>query len=150
MNTNMLPSEVAAVSGVIDPDANAAGTLDSDYVDLGLFESALGIGLNGTLGSAADITFSLIQATSSAGAGAKAISGKSATTLEASPGDSDKQVVLNVRGSELDIANAFRFVAIRMVTATATSDTCAVIIGFFPKHGPASDNDLASVAEIVN
>jgi len=151
MTPNALPSEVAAVLGTIDPDANTAGTVDSDYADLGLFESVMGIGMNGTVANGGDLLYSIIQATSAAGAGAKAITGKAATIFDSSPasGDSDKQVIINVRGEELDIANGFRYVALRLVTGGATSDSGGVLLGFFPKHGPADDNDLASVSEIV-
>lgn len=150
MLPNGLPSEYIAVGGTIDPDANTAGTLTSDYVDLGLYESAMAIGFAGTIASTSDLTFSIVQATSAAGAGVKAITGKAATALDDSPPTSDVQVIINVRGEELDIANGFRFVAVRLVTGTATSDSGAVILGVNPKHGPAQDNDLASVTEIVN
>ena len=150
MIPNRLPSEVVAIGGVIDPDANTANTYTSDYLDMADFEAAMAIGLAGDLGSSATVTYSIVQATSSGGAGVKAISGKTATVFTQSPADSNKQVVINVRGDELDVANSFRYVAVRMVVATATSDTAALICGLWPKHGPADDNDLASVDEIVN
>lgn len=145
-----LASEVCAVAGVIDPDVTAASTVDSDYVDMSKFESAMGIAMAGTLGSSATFDASLIQATSAAGAGAKAITGKAGTQLTQAGTDSDKQVVLNVRAEELDIANNFRFVALRITVAVATSDAGGVLLGFNPAHAPASDNDVASVDEIVN
>lgn len=146
-----LTSEVCAVAGVIDPDVTVASTVDSDYVDMSKFESAMGIAMAGTLGASATFDASLVQATSAAGAGVKAITGKAGTQLtQAGTDQSDNQVVLSVRAEELDIANSFRFVALRITVAAATSDAAGILLGFNPAHAPASDNDVASVAEIVN
>lgn len=147
---NAIPSERAAVLGVIDPDANAAGALTSDWGDLTLFESAMAIVMAGTLGASATLDAKLQQATDSSGTGAKDITGKSITQLTQAGTDSDKQAIINVRAEELDLDNGFTHVAIVMTTATATSDSGAILLGFNPRSGPASDNDLASVDEIVN
>ena len=148
---NALGSELVAVAGVIDPDVTAAGTVDSPYIDMGKFEQAMGIPLAGTLGASATFDASLIQATDSSGTGAKAITGKAITQLtQAGSDDSDKQAVLNVRSEELDVAGGFTHVALRIVVAVATSDAGGVLLGIGPRHGLASDNDVASVAEIVN
>lgn len=151
MFTNALPSELAAVVATVDPDALTATTHDSDWVDMGDFEQAMVLVMAGTLGTNATFAAAVRQATSAAGAGAKAITGKSITTLtQASPDDSDKQAIVNVRGSDLDVANGFRYISVRITVATATSDGGALILGINPKYGPAYDRDLASVAEIVN
>lgn len=145
-----LPSEQAAVCAVIDPDANAAGALTSDYVDMTKFEAALGIVLAGTLGTNATIDAKLVQATDSSGTGVKDISGKAITQItQAGTDQSDTQALINVRAEDLDVANGFTHVALVLTTATATSDSGALVVGLNPRFGPASDNDLASVGEIV-
>ena len=146
---NALPSERVAVGGVIDPDANAAGALTTDYIDMGEFKSVMGIVLAGTLGASATLDAKLVQATDSSGTGSKDISGKAITQLTQAGTDSDKQAVINCRGDELDVDGGFAFVALTMTTGTATSDSSAVLLGLDPRNGPASDNDLASVDEIV-
>jgi len=146
---NSLPSEKVAVSGVIDPDANTAATLTTEYVNMGTFQRAMGIILAGTLGSSATLDAKLVQATDAAGTGKKDITGKAMVQLTQAGSDSDKQVVLNVRASELDAQNDFAFVAIEMTTAVATSDSAAILLGMDPRIGVASDSDLASVDEIV-
>ena len=146
---NALPSERAAVVGVIDPDANAAGALTSDYVSMGTFHSAMGVVLVGTMGASGTIDAKLVQATDSSGTGVKDITGKAITQLTQAGTDSDKQAIINVRAEELDVANGFNHVAIVLTTAAATSDSAAVLLGLDPRVGPASDNDLASVDEIV-
>lgn len=145
----VLPSDRVAIGGVVDPDANAAAAYTTDWLDMREYQQAMGICLVGTLGTSATVDFKLQQATSSGGAGAKDISGKSATQLTDAGSDSDKQVVINVNADDLDIAGGFTHVAAVMTVATATSDCAALILGLDPRHGPASANDLASVDEIV-
>lgn len=146
---NALPSEMVAVLGVIDPDANAAGALTSDYADMTKFESAMAVIMAGALGTSATLDAKLVQATDSSGTGVKDISGKSITQLTQAGTDDDKQVVINLRAEDLDVTNGFTHAAIVMTTATATSDSGAILLGLNPRFGPASDNDLASVDEIV-
>ena len=145
-----LPSERAAIVATIDPDAYTAAAYSSDYVDMAKFESIMAVALVGTLGASATAAFKLQQATDSSGTGVKDITGKAITTItQASPDGSDGQAIINCRAEDLDMDNSFRYVKAVLTIATATSDAGAVIIGLNPKNGPASDNDLASVAEIV-
>ena len=144
-----LPSERVAVGGVIDPDVTVASTVDSDYIDMSKFNTAMAIGFAGTLGSSATVGFSIVQASDSSGTGVKTITGKAATQLTQGGTDSDKQAVINVNANDLDFLNNFTFVALRVVVATATSDAGGVILGLDPVHGSAADNDVASVDEIV-
>ncbi|HEX9810635.1 MAG TPA: hypothetical protein VGA88_00910 [Burkholderiales bacterium] len=149
MNLNLLPSEQAALVATVDPDALTATDHTSDWVDMGKFESILAIVLLGDLGAEAEVTAKLEQATDSDGTGAKDITGKAITTATHSPPDSDKQMLINCRAEELDLDNSFRYVRLSMTVATATSDGAGLILGFNPRQLPASDNDLASVDEIV-
>lgn len=150
MTINTLPSERVAVAGVIDPDANTAAALTSDYLDMRKFGSALAIIMAGTLGSSATLDAKLVQATDSSGTGVKDITGKAITQLTQAGTDDDKQAIINCRADELDVDNGFTHVAIVMTTAVATSDSGAILLGLDPRYAPASDNDLASVDEIVN
>jgi hypothetical protein len=145
-----MPSEAAAILGVVDPDATAASTVTSDWCDMGKFKKAMAIILAGALGSSATLNAKIEQATDSSGTGAKDITGKAITALTDAGSDSDKQAVINVDASELDVANGFDHIRLSMTVATATSDIAGLVLGFEPRFGPASDNDLASVDEIVN
>ena len=142
------PSERVAVLGVVDPDANAAGALVSDYGDASKFNSFMAIGFAGVMGASATIDMKLTQATSSAGAGAKDVSGKAITQLVKAT-DDDKQAIINLRADQLDVAGGFSFVAITFTVGAATSDSGAVLLGLDPVHSTAADSDLASVAEII-
>lgn len=147
MNQN--PSEKIALVGCIDPDAYTAATYVSDYVSMADFITVLAIVKAGTMGTDGTINAKLVQATASDGTGAKDITGKAITELTEAGTDSDKQAIINCRAAELDVANAFIYVAISMTVAVATCDAGADLIGCDPRYAPASDNDLASVAEIV-
>lgn len=146
-----LPSEQAAIAAVIDPDAYAAGAQTSDWVSMSDFEAVQALVLAGTLGSSATLDAKLQQAKDSSGTDNKDISGKAITQLtQAGTDESDKQAVINCRAEELDTENGFTHVALVMTVGTATSDAGALIMGHNPRHAPASDHDLASVAEIVS
>jgi len=138
---------------VIDPDVTTAGTVTSDWLDMSLFDQALAVILAGTLGSSATLAAKIEQDDgATAGAGTtKDITGKAITNLtEASPNNSDKQALINVRADELDIANSYRWIRLSMTVGVADSDVGGVLLGLGPRYGPAYDNDLASVAEIIN
>ena len=145
----LLPSDRAAVVATIDPDAYTAATYVSDWVSMADYEKIMAIVMAGDLGASATLDAKLRQATDSSGTGAKDITGKAITQLTQAGTDSDKQAVINCTAEELDVAGGFTHVALSMTVATATSDAGAIIIGLNPRFGPASDNDLASVDEIV-
>ena len=146
---NRLPSEKVAIGATIDPDATVASTVVSDYMSMADFESAMAIIMAGTLGASATLDAKLVQATDSSGTGVKDITGKAITQLTQAGTDSDKQAIINCRAEELDIANDFNHIAISLTVATATSDVSAILLGLNARVNPASDNDLASVDEIV-
>lgn len=146
---NQLASETAAVLGTIDPDAIAASTVVSDYVSLADFDRLMAVIMAGTLGAGATLDAKLVQASDAVGTGSKDIAGKAITQLVKAT-DDDKQAVINCRAEELDVDNEFTHVAVSMTIANATSDAGALLLGLSPRHGGASDSDIASVAEIVN
>ena len=146
---NALGSERAAVAAVIDPDNNSAAAYTSAYVSMSTFNQRLAIVQTGTLGSSATVDFKLVQATDSSGTSVKDISGKAITQLVKASNDDD-QAVINCRSEELDVANGFDYVAMTLTVGTATSDASAIMLGMSPRYAPASDNDLASVQEIVS
>lgn len=149
---NSLTSENFPLLGQIDPAALAVGTTDSDYAHMGKFGRVMGEAAVGTISATQTVTVSMIQATDSSGSGAKAITGKAATGLVNA--DDNKQVQINVRADELDMDNNFDYCALRIVVADTASPVATVtasgtVHGDDARYEPGSDNDLASVAEIV-
>lgn len=144
------PSDRAAVVGVIDPDATAAGTVTTGWIDASDFERFMAIVFAGTLGTNATVDAKLQQATDGSGTGVKDITNKAITQLTQDGTDeSDKQAVINLTAEELDVANGFTHFRLSVTIGTATSDAGGVVLGMDARYGPASDNDAASVAEIV-
>lgn len=148
-NTTCLGSEAAAVVGVIDPDVTAAGTVTTGWIDASQFNSFAAIVMAGTLGASATVDAKLEQASDSSGTGAKDITGKAITQLTQAGTDSDKQAIINVKPSELDVTNSFTHFRLSVTVATATSDAGGLVIGLSPVYGPASDYDASTVDEIV-
>ena len=141
----MKPSELAAVVGVVHPDANAAGAYSTAWCSLRTFNAVLAIVMAGTLGSGGTVDAKLEQATDASGTGAKDISGKAITQLAAS----DKQALVQCRGDELDAQNGYTHARLTVTVGTATSDCSALLLGFAADGAVASDHDAASVDEIV-
>ena len=144
---NALPSEVGAIVGKIDPDANTAQTYLSDAVDMGKFGRLMAIIQAGTLGASATLDATLQSATTSGGSYSN-ITGKVIVQLTQAGSDSDKVVIINLRSDEIPVGD--RFVKLSMVVGTATSDCSAIVIGYQPRFGPGSDDDIATVDEIVS
>lgn len=148
-NHNILPSDRAAVVGVINPSSQAAGALSTGWVSMADWRNLMAIVVAGALGSSATLDAKIEQATSSGGAGAKDVDGKAITQLTQAGTDSNKQAIINVRPTDLDYNNGFTHVRLTVTVATAASLTAALLLGFDRPHGVASDADAASVDEIV-
>jgi hypothetical protein len=144
---NLAPSQFSAVVGVIDPDAYAAGTYTTGWIDAKKFTSYQAIVMAGTLGSSATVDAKLEKATNGSGSGAVDVTGKAIVQLTQAGTDSDKQAIIELRPAQL--GSTFTHFRLSMTIGTATSDAGAIVLGRFPLNGPASASDLASVDEIV-
>ena len=149
MNSNLLASARAAVVGIIDPDAYAAGTVTTGWIDMQDWHSLLAIVMAGDLGSSATLDAKFEQATDGSGTGAKDITGAAITQLTQAGTDSNKQALINLDQGSLDFNNGFRYVRLSMTVATATSDAGAVVLGLDARYGAANAGDIAAVDEIV-
>lgn len=149
MNLNLKASELVGVVGRIDPDVQTAATYTTGWIDASKFHRYMAIVQAGTLGASATLNAKLEQATSAAGAGAKDITGKLITALTQAGTDDDKDAIINLHPSELDLDNAFTHFRLSMTVAVATSDAGAIVLGIGPRSGPATDNDIAGVDEVV-
>jgi hypothetical protein len=148
MNPNQLGSEVFAVLATFDPISQAAATVTSGWVDARKFAMITAILGTGVMGASGTLDAKLQQATDSGGTGAKDITGKSITQIVKASGD-NKQAILNVRPEDLDVDNSFAFVRLSITVGTAASLINATLLGFFARHGIASDANQAGVVQIV-
>ena len=140
--------EMAAVIGTIDPQASITSTEKfTDVIDMSKWDQVLFVFMLGDCGDD-DIVCRVVTCDSG---GTNAAAFKTADTLsaDASANDND-QVVISVSAEDLagGSSNANRYVKGGIVAATNTIIAACLAIGLVPKHGPANDNDLASVVEI--
>lgn len=149
MAPNSLPSERCAIVGVIDPDAYTNAAYQTAFAPVSKFRRFQAIIMAGTLGSSATIDAKLQRATDASGTSAEDITGASITQLTQAGTDSDKQSIINydTAGEE---GNAKNFIGLVVTVGVAASDMGALLLGFDPMQGPASDNDLTSVDQIVS
>lgn len=144
------PSEKVAVVATIDPDANAASTFTSDWVNCENFHQIMAIVQVGILVASGTLDAKLMQATDSNGTGAKNISTANAQITQVTTAGNDTQQIITVRTDSLDVAGGFSFVALRMTHGTAGGDSAGLVLGLNPRYAPADDLDLASVSQIKN
>ena len=150
MNTlsNKLSDQIAVVAAIDPASLASSGTATSDYVDMGLFPNIMAVLQVGAFTSTGKTDAKLVQATASDGTGKKDITGKAITQLTQAGTDDNKQAVINCKADDLDINNSFRYVALEVNETTAACLVAGLILGA-GRYAPASDNDVASVDEIV-
>lgn len=136
-------SEQVALIGALDPQDAGGGAVTSDWAPIKLFEHAFGLLLLGATDGTVDAK--LQEASDSSGTGAADLTGKAITQLSAT--DDNKQAVIDVQAS--DLSDGMTHVAMVVTGAGTANLVAAGIFGVNPRYAPASDNDVASVAEIV-
>src|SRR3954453_4436573 len=138
------PSDRAGVAGESDPQNGNNNTLNTDYVDMSKWHEAMFIFQAGSIDSTVDCL--VRESTSTSDGGGQTLSGKSATQLTAS--DDNKVVVINFKAEEL--STGYRYLRGRMTAGNGTTNlVSAVALGLKPRFGPATDDDLATVAQVV-
>ena len=148
MDTNIKFSERVAVLATIDPASQAAGTVTTAWVSHSLYHSlcaVLGVGVM-TATSTVDAKFQ--QATDNAGTGAKDVTGKAITQLLAAGGN-NRQVIIEMRDSDMDTTNGFGFVRLSVTVAAAASLFQAALYGVNTRYLPASSFNQAGVAQVI-
>lgn len=142
------PSQRVSVVGSIDPQsANAVQT--SGWIDATTFHNFMAVVKVGALGAGATVDAKIQQATSAAGAGAKDVAGRAITQLSKATPDDNKQVEINLKQEDLDFNNGFKFFRLSITPAVAASLIDGTVYGFDPRYDFATDNDAATVKEIV-
>lgn len=151
-------SERVAILAAIDPDAYSASTYTSGWVKADLFYKYAAVCLLGDTAASGSpygsVVFSIQQGNTAGGGGAKLVSGKTVTLSEIAGGtEENDQCVINLDPDELDLDAGFYWIAVRAVVggtgAGEACDVAAVLLGIDPKYSPASDNDSATVNEII-
>ena len=140
-------SQEMAVVGTIDPLLRDNATVKTDWIDMSKHQKCMFIIAVG----ATDITVDakLREGLDSTGGSAQDITGKAITQLSAT--DDNKQAIIEVDASELDLADKYKFVSCQLIVGDGTNgaDTTVIALASRYRYDPASDADLASVVEIV-
>ena len=140
-------SDRVAIVGVIDPDAyTASASFDkfTDAIDMSRWGRVAFVVAAGTIDATGTVDFKVTECATSGGTYTD-LSGKAITQLAAT--DDDEQKIVEVSADEL--GSGKRYLKGALKTATAASDAAVIAVGLDAREEPASDNDLASVSEIV-
>lgn len=148
MNPNIKFSEKAAVLATVDSASVGPGTVLTTWVPIKNFHSLCALLDVGAFGASATVDAKLRQATDNAGTGAKDITGKAIAQMLAAGGN-NKQVSIECRSDDLDMANGFAFVALSITVGVAATQLAAFLLGHNPRYFPASGFNQAGVAQQV-
>ncbi len=148
MNPNVKLNEKLAILATLDPASVAPGTVLTSWVHVSEVNNVMALVQTGVLGTAATVDAKMQQATSSAGAGAKDITGKAITQLTQAA-DDNKQVTIEVTQNDLDMANGFEYVALSVTVGAAASIVGAALIGGNPRYAPTTSLNQAAVVQVV-
>jgi hypothetical protein len=147
MFTNKKISEAVALLGGIAPISQGAGTANSGWLSVKSAHAIMAVISTGVLGSSATVDAKIQQATSSGGANAKDITGKAITQIVKASGDG-KQVFINMRGQDMDLANGFNYIQLSITVGTAASLIAGEVWAGM-RYEPADVLDNATVIQIV-
>ncbi len=144
-----LNQQQAIADGTIAPQSLAPGSALTAWISMANFSKLQALIQVGTFGAVATVDAKFQQATDAAGAGAKDLVPAKAITQLLAAGGNDRQAVINLEESELDVENDFDHVQLSVTVGTAASDIAALLMGGEAAQGPASDDQDTSVAEVV-
>lgn len=134
--------ETAGIAATIDPASYTTGTQDSDEVDMTKFHDLMAIVQLGALQSGAIVEGTVL---SGAVTGTLSTTVKAMTRLTKTGSDDNKQAIIYVRGDQMTATHRY---AKLQVAVTGTAIVGATVLGVRPRYGPATDNDLSSVAGV--
>lgn len=147
MNPNAKFSEQVAILGTVDPQLLDDGAANSDFADLSKFDEVafvLSVGATDTT-----VDMKLQEDTAGDGNAVADISGKAITQLTGAAGD-NKQAVISIRAAELTEGKKYVRAVVTAGDGTEGANVHVLVLGIKAAHSPASDNDIASVAQIVD
>ena len=134
-----LMTEHAQLLAVIHADTGVAGTTyRTPYFSMAVNHKLLVLVSCGDMAATATFDVQVMQALDAAATGAKVIAGKAITQLTAAAGDGDDPCAINLRTEEMDAANDFDFVSVRVRVGTANVNFCVFVLGEEPRYSPVN------------
>ena len=147
MQPNQKISEGIAVLATIDPVLQGIGTVSTGWISVANMLQILALVDVGVFGASATVDANIVQATDNIGTGSKAITGKSIVQMLAAGGN-NKQVLINLRPTDLDTTNNFNFVRLNVVVAAAATQVSAAVVAV-PRYEDASLLNQAGVTQVI-
>jgi len=117
-------------------DSHAAAVYTSAYVSLANYHRAWLVLDVGDMVATSTLDVVIRQATTTAGAGVKAITGKAITQLTAAGGDGNDLVCIELRTEELDVTGGFDCVCVRVTVGTAAVEYGYILYGCITRFEP--------------
>lgn len=148
MTPNARPSEHVSLLATLDAASQGAGTISTGYVDIKNFHALRAKITVGVMTATSTVDAKLQQATTSAGAGVKDVTGKAITQLLAAGGN-NRQAIINLKAADLDTEGGFEFVRLTITVAAAASLAYGEIEGFYPRFEDAAAFNQAGVVQVV-
>jgi hypothetical protein len=148
MTPNAKPSEHLAVLATIDPSSSSAAQ-NTGWVNAGNFFAYMALIDVGAMTATGTVDAKFQQAVDGSGTSVKDISPAKAITQLLAAGGNNRQVILNMKAADLDVANGFSFIRLNVTAATAASLVSAVLLGAFPRYEDAAQFNQAGVAQVV-
>lgn len=128
-------------------DSVAASTIATAYVSMKNYHRVVAVIDVGDMVASSTLDISVVQAQDAAATGVKAITGKAATQLTQAGGDGNEIVCIEVKGEELDIANGFEHVAIKIIVAVDAVELSAVLYGIEPRYAPVPTANWSEIKD---
>ena len=139
-------SERLCPLAIENADSHAVGTLNGSWVTLRDYHRAWLVLNVGEMQAGASLDAGIQQATTTAGAGAKAITGKTITQLTQAGGDGDDIICIELQTEELDVSNNFDCVRFYVTVAGAAVEYSAILFGVISRFDPVA---VTAWAEVV-
>ena len=130
-----------------EPADSFAAEVNTGFLSLANFHRAVIIVSVGDIAAGGQVTINVDQATDTTGASSKALTGKSATRLTQAGGDSDDLSIIEIKSIELDVANGFDCINVRINPVDAASEMAVLVLGTIPRFPPVA---TTLVTEIVD
>jgi len=130
MLPNVKINETEAILDLFAPISQGAATVNTpNWIYVGNLHALQARILTGVMSAGSTVAVTVNQATSSGGAGSKAISGKTLNLSQAG-GNSGQANTIDFRPQDLDTNNGYCYVQISAVVATAASLLAMELLGF--------------------
>ena len=143
------PSQREAIVGSIDPQS-ATTVQTTAWIDGALFNNYEALILIGAITATGVVNATIQQATSAAGAGAKALTSPLAlTAVTQAAAGSSTQHRINFRGDLLDVSNGYRYFQLSITPSVAAALIAGVVQGVDPSYAPADGIAAATQVQIV-